>query len=442
MRRMGNGVGDQVDEFAKSPAPLNSELLRKLSPAHYTSDGVLLPPDAAQEHILSYLSAPSPSTATITSLVEFLSTAGAHSLSLQFLSMPDDAAQVAELEGVRTQTLAKLAERTLSDPHMIDFHLAFGYLTALPQKIAFETYKNALPPAYAKKLYDLIHSLSQIGVAAGEHWGNQEAYTAQCRRMSHNSTWWGVLQKYSVPFEPSKFEDEEKTTEYATSLVFPLVTKASLKLSAAQALKLAQSFCESFDINESVALQKQIEHLLKQVSSSLPIDTSALSRALHLLPTATRLTTLRRCVIELESSFKYATAYNSHSTALEYYRLELGELLRECCEDDEVTMHVRPDDPGEKKKQQVREARRAGEERLSSEIITHVHNLCSRRLFLCSHRALRFGRRLSAWTGGATRWRFSSRTPRSRGPRRGFPTTTSSSSSFLRPSSARAAGAP
>ena len=375
LKRMGNGVGETVEELAAS-LPNNPStsaasftntststrhlalpsLRAALSPTHYTSDGLLLPPTAARLHITRYLSTANPSTETIASLVKFLSTAGAHSLALQFLTLPEDLEQKSELETLHTATLATLAERTLSDPHTIDFQLAFGYLTALPQKIAFNTYKNALPPAMAKKSYNLIHSLSQIGVAAGEHWGNQQEFTSQCRRLAHNSKWWGVLQKYSVPFEPRLFEDSEKTTEYVTSLVLPLITSASSELNADGALKLAQEFCEGFDISEAVAPQKQIERLLKQSSPSLLMDTNSLNKSLQLLPsTAARLSTLRRCVIELESSSKYATLYDLHSTALEYYRLELGELLRECCDDDEVVNSVRKDAPNERKKQSVRD---------------------------------------------------------------------------------------
>ena len=49
-----------------------------------------------------------------------------------------------------------------------------------------------------------------------------------------------------------------------------------------------------------------------------------------------RLSTLRKCIIDLENSSKFATLYGLHSTALEFYFDELGELLRECCDRDVI----------------------------------------------------------------------------------------------------------
>jgi hypothetical protein len=173
-----------------------------------------------------------------------------------------------------------------------------------------------------------------------------------------NSEWWDVLQDYGVGFEAREFEDEGKVGEYATSLVLPLITNAATRLALGDALSLAQKFCASFEIPDGVAPQKCVEYILKQSTpAQLVINTNVLNAALVLLPsTAARLSTLRRCVIDLESSSKNGTAYHLHTAALEYYRRELGELLRECCEDDEPTLNrIREDDPREKKKQSVRE---------------------------------------------------------------------------------------
>ena len=52
--------------------------------------------------------------------------------------------------------------------------------------------------------------------------------------------------------------------------------------------------------------------------------------------TAGRLSTLRKCVVELESKDKHATDYELHSMALDLYHEELGELLRELCIGEDI----------------------------------------------------------------------------------------------------------
>ena len=62
--------------------------------------------------------------------------------------------------------------------------------------------------------------------------------------------------------------------------------------------------------------------------------------ALDMLPsTAARLSTLRKCIIDLEGTGRYATRYGLHKVALEFYDHQLGELLRECCDEDVIIEH-------------------------------------------------------------------------------------------------------
>jgi len=146
-----------------------------------------------------------------------------------------------------------------------------------------------------------------------------------------------VMKKYGVAFEPKNFEGEDKDiVEYAQGLVSSLIEMTGEATTSGEVIDLAMEYCKCFGIDEHVAPQKQIEYILHSFSKE-GVDEEGLRAALEMLPsTAARLSTLRKCIIYLEGTSRYATCYNLHSVALEFYYDHLGELLRECCDEDVI----------------------------------------------------------------------------------------------------------
>ena len=84
-------------------------------------------------------------------------------------------------------------------------------------------------------------------------WQNQSVFVAQCHRLKINSSWWNVLQRFGISFDPKRFDskDNSQRNEYIVSLVLPLVgsaCKALLRASVSleRVLQLAAKFVNIF----------------------------------------------------------------------------------------------------------------------------------------------------------------------------------------------------
>lgn len=261
-----------------------------------------------------------------TPLVEHLNKMSKHPLSLSILALhPDQDLKEATLESYCSALLRA---------DQVDERVALTVLLALKRKEAFEAYRTSLPPAMKGEEYAKVSALAKLGLSAAKTWGLKD-FEEECVKLSRNARWWATLKRVGVDFSPKKFSDDaKKTKEYATSLLGEFVAKLTEE-EPDEALSTASSFCEDFGVSAELAASRQLEHLLSKGSTKAGIEGAL--RALN--GTAARLSSLRRCVIDLKSKDAYGAKYESHVLALEAYFVELGELLRELCQSEAV---VRP----------------------------------------------------------------------------------------------------
>jgi len=179
----------------------------------------------------------------------------------------------------------------------------------------------------------------------------------QCRRLSSNARWWGILQSFGVIFDPRRFDGKDKAEvdSYVASLVLPLIAGASktlLTASAAldQVLSLATRFVSSFGLDSKLAAQKHVEFLLSlpegyaedsdatqrpssspgfyDVRSDLRVCEKAAKDTLLLLPSPmARAAIIRRCLISLEAEEKCFRDYERYSFVVSLYLSELALVL-------------------------------------------------------------------------------------------------------------------
>lgn len=235
-----------------------------------------------------------------------------------------------------------------------------------------QVYRACLPSAISKRDFARVATLATIGVRAGDGssqvlkdsairevvaWKKQDIFVDQCRRLSSNARWWGVLQTFGVTFDPRRFDGKEKAEvdSYVASLVLPLIAGASktlLTASAAldQVLSLATRFVSSYGLDDKLAAQKHVEFLLslpegysdksdttQRLSSSpgfydvrgdLRVCERAAKDTLLLLPSPmARAAILRRCLISLETEEKCFQDYERYSFVVSLYLNELALVL-------------------------------------------------------------------------------------------------------------------
>ena len=235
-----------------------------------------------------------------------------------------------------------------------------------------QVYRACLPSAISKRDFARVATLATIGVRAGDGssqvlkdsanrevvaWNKQDIFVDQCRRLSSNARWWGVLQTFGVTFDPRRFDGKEKTEidSYVASLVLPLIAGASktlLTASAAldQVLSLATRFVSSYGLDDKLAAQKHVEFLLSlpegyaaksdtsqrpssspgfyDVRGDLRVCERAAKDTLLLLPSPmARAAILRRCLISLETEEKCFRDYERYSFVVSLYLHELALVL-------------------------------------------------------------------------------------------------------------------
>ena len=235
-----------------------------------------------------------------------------------------------------------------------------------------QVYRACLPSAISKRDFARVATLATIGVRAGDGssiilkesaigevvaWKKQNIFVNQCRRLSSNARWWGVLQTFGVTFDPRRFDGKEKSEvdTYVASLVLPLIIGASKTLliaSAAldQVLALATRFVSSYGLDQKLAAQKHVEFLLSlpegyaeddnakrrpalspghyDVRTDLRVCERAAKDTLVLLPSPmARAAILRRCLVSLEEEEKCFKDYERHSFVVSLYLSELALVL-------------------------------------------------------------------------------------------------------------------
>jgi len=243
----------------------------------------------------------------------------------------------------------------------IDSELAVPYILALPIKLAFKIYSASLPTAITQCDFARVITLANVGIQGGckgialSGWKKQTIFIKQCHHLSSKATWWRVLRKFEVDFDPRKFDyiDHKSETEtdslrtestYIASLLPGIVRNATSRLRNVDlARDLALNFANSFGLGAHLAAQKHIEFLLTcppneaQRSRSVHISESlvdlrrdlslcdrAVQDSLKLIGSAMkRAAILRRCLVTLEQTEDCDTDYERHSLILSLYHADL-----------------------------------------------------------------------------------------------------------------------
>ena len=358
----------------------------------YVGDGLLLPPVQSLSHVTSYCrklmncvhsmhEIRNPNTEN--KVYQFLDSRGAHTISLRLRAHSfsegmavEDSGEDASFDENLAEQMKCLAQRSLGGSGTgitsgsIDSQLAFSYLLSLPQtKTAFEVYRACLPSAVSRRDFSRIKTLAHVGLRAGDggsdsivkssrgnvvSWQNQSVFVAQCHRLKINSSWWNVLQRFGISFDPKRFDskDNSQRNEYIVSLVLPLVgsaCKALLRASVSleRVLQLAAKFVEAYGLERELAAQKFVEFLLSSptgddttgdfsgmntgtkgkhvdVRNDIEVCKKAVQESLVLLPSPmARAALVRRCLIALEGD---ETCYRDYGRYISVVSLYLDEL--------------------------------------------------------------------------------------------------------------------
>lgn len=378
--QMDEGVGERMQKLRRMLTPLRTstkeskEVLQICSrvpqptfhKGWYIGDGLLLPPmETLQFAVEFFHDAAGDKLCANTAgheLRRFVAQRGAHFHSLRVCCTSTASLACTmrtpgnkELENVvsdidegMSELISCLTERGLGGSGtgitsgFVDSELSVSFLLLMPLKYAFAAYKAALPAAIKTHAFDRVKTLASVGrvASSGGHrdiqnmfssvaWTNQSKFFQQCDRLVTSSSWWKVLEKHGVQFDPQRLGFAGSDTAsgddgYFKTILSSLMRTASTRLDYSSLIDLCSDYAEAFDIPRHVVLEVHIQLLLTPSETSCSqrgnrsLQTAVQSSLDKLEPTK-RCIIVRRCIDEHEKSAAFGTDYERYSTIFDLY---------------------------------------------------------------------------------------------------------------------------
>lgn len=208
--------------------------------------------------------------------------------------------------------------------------------------------------------FDRLVMLANLGLRATEYgskcnddidtfyWRNQTKFAAQCQDLFQKSRWFQILKALNISFDPNCFvgisQNDKKAlcdkglNDQIVDVLTKLIQQASKYCSNKQFVTdLCADFARSFKINESIAIEKQIEYLLLLHDTLQPASIQSLSRShtfvsnlLENIPSCIqRITSLRRSLISFEAEEENGRDFNRYRNILSLYQKEIKYYIEE-----------------------------------------------------------------------------------------------------------------
>ena len=209
--------------------------------------------------------------------------------------------------------------------------------------------------------FDRLVMLANLGLRATEHgskcnnddidtfyWRNQTKFAVQCQDLFEKSRWFQILKALNISFDPNCFvgisQNDNKAlcdtgvNDRIVDVLISLIQQASKYCSNRQVVTdLCVDFARSFKIDETVAIEKQIEYLLLLPDTlplvsiqNVPRSHTFVSNLLEALPSCIqRIISLRRSLISFEAEEGNGRDFNRYRNILSLYEKEIKSYVEE-----------------------------------------------------------------------------------------------------------------